>query len=451
MPSHIARRARVCSLALAAPLTGCMFSPYDGSTVDTRFTPVLFQGYAQSPGVEVRGSIQRTDNAQWDPLFVTYASNTPEYDVSGKAWYLWNTTRPLPTASVYWPKTAPTSSAANIRAAVDGVFAYTFTSSQFSCTVAGVGSKSWIASADDCGVNKTSLTLNAPCDRVDPLTGGCFDTPNFTQLTDFPFDRSMEFSNGLQGVANDGAHWYITSAHRTLSNQLSRIAKVHVSSSLNNQPSYREGDYSPGHKHFGDPVHHNGTVYVPLEVGDGNASEHALGRYTAATMTPLAKLPLSADSPQRTTEFPWIAHNPKNGKFYSSAYTGATGLYEYTLTATNLDYERFIPFGATIQGIQGGEFSPNGRLYLVANTKSGIGGLVTVDMGDPNRAVIINSVQPTWDPDDEELEGLTVWDLDNGQAPGVAGQIHVIMIQPENLSNDDWYFKHFRADIKSKL
>ncbi len=446
---------RLLLTAFAVTAVGCMFTPYDGEVVPTRFKPVDFNGYAENPGALVRGQIQRFDNSTWDPLFLTYASTVAEVDSTGKSWYPWSQTLPaLPTRGVYWSPTTPGSSTTKIRASVGDTYAYTFTYPQFTCTVANL-SKGYMAAANECGVSKNSLQLNAACDVNDVVAGvskGCYDATTFTQLVDYPFDRSMEFSNGLQGVANNGTHWFFTSAHRTISDQLSRIGYAPVGNNLNNQPTYYGNPYAPGHKHFGDPVHYNGIVYVPLEVGDGNANETALGRFAATNLGYYPKLPLSADSPQLHAEFPWIAYNPKTGKFYSSAYTNATGLHEYTLTSTVLEYERTIPLSAPLNAIQGGEFSPNGRLYLVANTKSGIGGLISVDTSDPNRAVVLKSQLPTWDPgDDEELEGLTVWDLDGGQAPGIAGQLHVIMIQNEDGSNDDWYFKHFRANNKDKF
>ena len=48
-----------------------------------------------------------------------------------------------------------------------------------------------------------------------------------------------------------------------------------------------------------------------------------------------------------------------------------------------------------------------------------------------------------WD-DSEEPEGIDIWDLDSGIAPGINGQIHVIMIDNvPDLHNDDLYFKHY--------
>jgi hypothetical protein len=50
-----------------------------------------------------------------------------------------------------------------------------------------------------------------------------------------------------------------------------------------------------------------------------------------------------------------------------------------------------------------------------------------------------------WVPGDEEIEGLTVWNLDDGRAPGIRGQVHVLMLDVGEVSNDDLYFKPVRV------
>ena len=39
----------------------------------------------------------------------------------------------------------------------------------------------------------------------------------------------------------------------------------------------------------------------------------------------------------------------------------------------------------------------------------------------------------------QELERMTIWDLDDGRSPGVHGQIHVVMGE----ANNTLFFKHF--------
>ena len=50
----------------------------------------------------------------------------------------------------------------------------------------------------------------------------------------------------------------------------------------------------------------------------------------------------------------------------------------------------------------------------------------------------------------EELEGLTVWDLDMDQANNIKGQIHLIMIDNIGGADDDLYFKHFSVPVENR-
>ena len=45
---------------------------------------------------------------------------------------------------------------------------------------------------------------------------------------------------------------------------------------------------------------------------------------------------------------------------------------------------------------------------------------------------------------DEEPEGLTYWDLDGRNAPGIKGQLHAILLD-NDANGDDVYFKHYRV------
>jgi hypothetical protein len=43
---------------------------------------------------------------------------------------------------------------------------------------------------------------------------------------------------------------------------------------------------------------------------------------------------------------------------------------------------------------------------------------------------------------------LTVWDLDDGRAPGIRGQLHVMMLDNDETSADDIYIKHYTNAIR---
>ena len=50
----------------------------------------------------------------------------------------------------------------------------------------------------------------------------------------------------------------------------------------------------------------------------------------------------------------------------------------------------------------------------------------------------------------EEIEGLTLWDLDDGRAPHVGGQLHLLLLD-NDLGPDELIFKHWRATSPSKM
>ena len=162
---------------------------------------------------------------------------------------------------------------------------------------------------------------------------------------------------------------------------------------------------------------------------------------------------MPSNSPQRAPgNFAWIAYNPKDGLFYSSKSDNADRLYQYAISG-QIVYIGSVALTKVMQKVAGGAFSKNGRLYLASNDPAtGAVNVVDLDPSHRNVGVVLGVGHLTWDPDDgEEIEGITVVDLDDGRAPNIRGQIHVIMFQNEIHSNDDFYFKHMRVSPLDKL
>jgi len=96
--------------------------------------------------------------------------------------------------------------------------------------------------------------------------------------------------------------------------------------------------------------------------------------------------------------------------------------------------------------IQGLEFSKtSGLLYLVSD--SGAAGGIFVF--DPTTGKKLQRIKVAYDPTffgetKEELEGITIWDLDRGQ-------VHLIMIDNVGRGADDFYFKHFHVPGEKHL
>ncbi|WP_437995826.1 hypothetical protein WMF26_32020 [Sorangium sp. So ce185] len=272
-------------------------------------------------------------------------------------------------------------------------------------------------------------------------------TPPFTAISDYPFDRSFEAGNDLQGVTHDASNWYFTNAKLAWPNPTrSHIWRVPVGADLNASPTIYNNPWHGVYNHFGDIVHVSGKIYVPLETGGGSGTGSAIGVFnTALQYYGYAVLP----GPQGGS-CPWIAYNPKDSLFYSSSFdTSYIDKYEITVgSSVSITHRgRFeLRDGngnpTPLTRVQGGKFSSSGKLYLSQDVQGG--GIVVVD---PYNGRIQKRIPVVFDKngEDEELEGLDIWDLDDGRAPGVRGHVHVLMIQNEDLSNDDWYFKHFRV------
>jgi hypothetical protein len=284
----------------------------------------------------------------------------------------------------------------------------------------------------------------------------------FVFLGDYPRDRNNGWHVEAQGVAHDERHWFVT--------QKDRLWKFPVQHDLNDD--VRAGDPGilsvrladlplRGYDHFGDLDHHDGRLYVPLE-GDGIEPSVAFFDAFDLRFAGYARL-----SSQR--EASWCAISPSDGLLYSSDFTiggDHRPIRKYSRGPSNNRMELVGQFplrdrrGAPlrIDRVQGGTFSRNGHLYLVSDTREG--GILGFD-GETGRLILHTLIRYTpsnWATElvekrKEELEGITIWDLDSSSVSGIKGQVHVLMIDNYPDSDDDLYFKHFRVDAadRSKL
>jgi hypothetical protein len=290
-------------------------------------------------------------------------------------------------------------------------------------------------------------------------------TPGFTAISDHPFDRSYEAANDMQGVTHDATSWYFTNAKVALGNPQSHIWKYPVTTDVNNDPSpYYSNPWQGTYNHFGDIVHASGVIYVALESSGGSASRAAIGafnsqlQYYGYGVLPQNPSTVPAGSDQGGS-CPWVAYNPRDGLFYSSSFNPSylnkysIGIYS-TAPRVRVTYQGSVKLydaaGAalTLQRIQGGKFSASGKLYLAQDVQGG--GIVVVDVYNGR---LQTRIPVQFDPagENEELEGLDIWDLEDGRAPGIRGHVHVILVQNDTFSNDNFYFKHFRVSDFLKL
>ena len=434
---------------LVACITACMTGPYQDTPITNKSAPILFQGYAGAAGAEVTLATLNHNTGEYRTFAATTAGAKAEVDSTGRSWYYWSTSAVLPRQGSAWQPQGAGGSKVTLKATVGSPQAYTFTQAQMLCTVQNLPAKGYLQAALDCGATDAPLILLAPCDSqvtsVNAEMNGCYHVGSRTNLTDFPFDRSYDVANGMQGVCHDDTNWFVTTAWRNGFEQKSRIAKkaVNVSFNEDNFLVYRSPYIDQGWRHPGDCDVFNGLVYVPMEPGEGFAAFNAIGRFNTSDLSYHPLLLMPENSPQRRGgDFPWLARNPRNGLWYSSRFD-ATELYVYDISASAITYKGAVKLPQRFDHVQGGEFSPSGRLFLSMDRGAG---LVSLELGEGlgSTAALTQVLPLNWVIDDEEIEGLTVWNLEDGRAPGIRGQVHVLMIDAYEASNDDLYFKHVR-------
>src|SRR5690606_35465026 len=100
--------------------------------------------------------------------------------------------------------------------------------------------------------------------------------------------------------------------------------------------------------------------------------------------------------------------------------------------------------------LQGGVVSSDGYLYLAADVQSG--GIDPVQRHDAilivkadSGVVIQERIIDTTSGCvfNQEVEGLTIWNLDDGRAPGISGQLHLTVAGCDFQPQQSFRFAHF--------
>jgi hypothetical protein len=321
----------------------------------------------------------------------------------------------------------------------------------------------WIAETSDWYTSRCESIDTGGDSRVHFAHRVRWATPPVTTLADHPFDREYhdDLTDDIQGVSHDANNWYVANAEYSTTGFCcySHIWKTPVSTNLVNNPSpYYANPWQGIYNHFGDLSHGAGKIFVALEKGDGSATWGAVGVFnTSLQYYAWAYWPWAGISDQGGSS-PWVAYNPRDGLLYSSAFDASyINKYSWSLTYNqgwHLDLS-FVDriqirdkYGnpITLNRLQGAEFSSTGKLYLSHDS----GGYVRIL--DPYNGRVQTAIKVAIDyGSSEELEGITVWDLDNGAAPQISGQIHIQLLDNDTTSTDDLYFKHFRAATPDRL
>jgi hypothetical protein len=342
--------------------------------------------------------------------------------------------------------------------------------------IAAVGCASASAGNADADVTETSTAasplLNCPPDQScaayptppKPIVRKPLPPPLLTQVSVWPNNDSHYWTEELQGITHDDANWYLASREH--------VMRFALTDDLHDNPNVRVGNpWASVWSHIGSPAYANATVVIPLE-RNGTGVAHFEGLYyvpqspTMATRAALGVLgtDLSAvgvavlptppagtpDEQGGGDNCPWVSYNAKDGLFYSSAFN-ANFIYAYSiqLNPVRATFARAIPIvdttGAPISltHLQGGAISDTNKLYVLSDAEAGA--IYAIDLA--NGQVQLAS----WVDHDpsffvrEELEGITIFDATGKGAPGIEGQLHVLLLDNDASKEDDWYFKHYRA------
>jgi len=291
-------------------------------------------------------------------------------------------------------------------------------------------------------------------------------------LGNYPSHRSPGWSSELQGLAHDNQNWFIT--------QKSRLWKFPLTHDLNRQvagPDPARGILAVGipdslkrvgYNHFGDLDQYGGFLFIPLE----GSQTPRIAVFRAQDLSFVGSFVLSGQK-----KAGWCALRAESDGLYlytsNDVIDRANPIFRYRVEVSRLNATpgaafRFVNQVVLFQGntpldikpyLQGGEFSPDGsHLFIVNGKDSGFsprdGGIwvfrgtplqfVTKSTADKNSGSFFFEFHPGWSKY-EEPEGITFWNLDGRQAPGVSGgQLHVILLDNDVSSGDEIYIKHYR-------
>jgi hypothetical protein len=290
-------------------------------------------------------------------------------------------------------------------------------------------------------------------------------TPNVTFP---PPEIQQDWTWNVQGVATDGAYWYLTQGNVSVLGPpyttKGTLYKVPVGAELdqNFYPSSASAVFphlqdmpGPYCWHWGDPEVSSGRVYIPLE--DCDDRQNRILEVDASSLTPLGTAPLEGLSA------PTIAVHPSTGEFF------VTGPYDVNASTTTLRVYQARPSSSdtpftltpdrdigvfdtdgvtplTLHIVQGLAFSPSGKLYAAAQ---GTDQNVYCLQVSPDKATLMHRVFVEMHEErgeDQEYEGIAALDM----GPDF-GQIHLFTYQNAGIAHEHGaWFKHIKlSDLGS--
>lgn len=314
-----------------------------------------------------------------------------------------------------------------------------------------------------------------------PLYSEEFKHRYFNYLYSYPHERdSLGWNQEAQGIAHDDNYWYITDNGYVITHGDEHLWKIPVEHDLtqnaHNHPNTCVAtlkdipELYPEWDHFGDVDHYKYVArdsqvhhYVIVALAHDDAGGFAIFK---STENPSAVWYV-ADMSLPSGHAPWCAVHPQTGILYISG-TLIGSIHKYSIDWEELTNTRRLvvagqgSFGLqdgagvplTLRHMQGGEFTPTGDILYLTNgygdhiADDGLHAFNTTTWRRIKHSSYSNRpFKFSWEPGEgEEPEGLTIWDLDNGRAPGIRGQLHVMLLD-NDLGEDDVYIKHYSDKI----
>lgn len=255
---------------------------------------------------------------------------------------------------------------------------------------------------------------------------------NYPLIESWTCDQIDNFANKdwteeCQGITTDGNFWYIVSNN----NEKRAIYKFSLDFNIINLAVY------PEEHHIGHPAFGNGKIYVPVEP-DKAGNIPARVWVLDTNLNSFGTFELGGNVKPQRGKMPWYAVNPWNGCLYSSVFDGVNRVYAYDPNNLFSYVGELSIQGDTVNGIQGGCVSINGKLYPSSDSTKNL-----LAYSIFNGAFLGSCIIPDDEglPHKDEIEGLTIGQISHsGRSPTY---MHVIVLDNDWFNRDDVDMMHF--------